>query len=316
MDARQVMHETMVQSALLSPQRAEELGWPRQDRHLGQGVRCRTWWPATPRSRIRCNYALHLGLTEAGMGSKGIVASSAALGILLQEGIGDTIRILADAGTGRRPHARKCSGAGAVADHGYPLVRADGRRLPRLRAHHIDRVPGTRAGRPGMIRERMPDWKARYPGVEELNLRGHGLHRQRPGRDQACRYRHFAARHRRKPRRPRVHRRQEGDALREEGGNRSQYLRASGLSSSAATSSSGSVSLETASSASHAPFALARSIAAKPGGVISPLAMSSATWRLFTSDHALRGCRGDNRSIVLSPSSLRGRLSIQPKQRT
>ena len=76
----------------------------------------------------RCDYPLHLGLTEAGMGSKGIVASTAALSVLLQEGIGDTIRISLTPEAGRRPHARSHGGAGNPADHGpasfAPLVIA------------------------------------------------------------------------------------------------------------------------------------------------------------------------------------------------
>ena len=89
------MHEAIVQSALLSAERAEELGMRAgAHRPLRQGQR-----RAGPRQRLhacwpqRCRYALHLGLTEAGMGSKGIVASTAAMGILLQQGIGDTIRV-------------------------------------------------------------------------------------------------------------------------------------------------------------------------------------------------------------------------------
>ena len=72
----------------------------------------------------RCDYALHLGLTEAGMGSKGIVASTAAMGVLLQEGIGDTIRISLTPEPGgdrtREVHRR----AGAAADHGPARVHA------------------------------------------------------------------------------------------------------------------------------------------------------------------------------------------------
>src|SRR5690606_10565293 len=94
MTTRAVMHETMVQSALISAARAEDLGMPRDRIVLSNKV-------STVQDLIRCyqmlaercNYALHLGLTEAGMGSKGIVSSATGLAVLLQQGIGDTIRI-------------------------------------------------------------------------------------------------------------------------------------------------------------------------------------------------------------------------------
>jgi (E)-4-hydroxy-3-methylbut-2-enyl-diphosphate synthase len=94
LDAEHMTHEIMVKSALESAQRAEELGLGR-DRIL---LSCKMSGvqdliSVYRRLAERCDYALHLGLTEAGMGSKGIVASTAALAVLLQEGIGDTIRI-------------------------------------------------------------------------------------------------------------------------------------------------------------------------------------------------------------------------------
>ena len=93
-DARQVMHEAMVQSAVLSAARAEELGLPKNRIILSAKVSAvQDLIAVYGELSRRCDYALHLGLTEAGMGSKGIVASSAAMGVLLQQGIGDTIRI-------------------------------------------------------------------------------------------------------------------------------------------------------------------------------------------------------------------------------
>src|SRR4249920_3795332 len=93
-DARAVMHEAMVQSALLSAARAEEIGLPRNRIILSAKVSAvQDLIAVYGELARRCDYALHLGLTEAGMGSKGIVASSAAMGVLLQQGIGDTIRI-------------------------------------------------------------------------------------------------------------------------------------------------------------------------------------------------------------------------------
>src|ERR1700760_615323 len=93
-DVRAVTREAMVQSALLSAQRAEEIGLPRNRIILSAKVSAVQDLIAVYLDLAkRSDYAIHLGLTEAGMGSKGIVASSAALGILMQQGIGDTIRI-------------------------------------------------------------------------------------------------------------------------------------------------------------------------------------------------------------------------------
>jgi len=92
-DARAVMHEAVVQSGLLSAELAEKIGLTPDRIIISAKVSAVQDLVAVYRMlAARCAYALHLGLTEAGMGSKGIVASSAAMGILLQEGIGDTIR--------------------------------------------------------------------------------------------------------------------------------------------------------------------------------------------------------------------------------
>src|SRR5437762_8204611 len=93
-DAREVTREAMVQSALLSAARAEEIGLARNRIILSAKVSAVQDLIAVYADlAARSDYALHLGLTEAGMGSKGIVASSAAMGVLLQQGIGDTVRI-------------------------------------------------------------------------------------------------------------------------------------------------------------------------------------------------------------------------------
>src|SRR3981081_2451245 len=94
LDARAVTREAMVQSALLSAARAEEIGLPKNRMILSAKVSAVQDLIAVYRELARrSDYALHLGLTEAGMGSKGIVASAAAMGVLLQAGIGDTIRV-------------------------------------------------------------------------------------------------------------------------------------------------------------------------------------------------------------------------------
>src|ERR1700679_3060069 len=92
--ARDVTREAMIQSAMLSAERAEEIGLPKDHIILSAKVSAvQDLIGVYAELARRCDYALHLGLTEAGMGSKGIVASSAAMGVLLQQGIGDTIRI-------------------------------------------------------------------------------------------------------------------------------------------------------------------------------------------------------------------------------
>ncbi len=171
LDAREVTHEAMVQSALLSAARAEEIGLPRNRIILSAKVSAVQDLIAvyTELAR-RCDYALHLGLTEAGMGSKGIVASSAAMGVLLQRGIGDTIRIsLTPEPNGDRTREVQV---------GQELLQTMGLRtfVPLVAA-----CPG--CGRTtsttfqelaseiqGFIRESMPEWKKRYPGVETLNV--------------------------------------------------------------------------------------------------------------------------------------------------
>ena len=148
------------------------------------------------------------------MGSKGIVASSAALGVLLQQGIGDTIRIsLTPEPNGDRTLEVKVAQE-LLQTHGLPRLRAAGRRLPRLRAHHLDHLPGACPRHPGLHpRPRCPEWKRRYPGVETLTVAVMGCIVNGPGEIEARRYRHLAARHRRGAGGARVHRRQEGGDL-------------------------------------------------------------------------------------------------------
>jgi (E)-4-hydroxy-3-methylbut-2-enyl-diphosphate synthase len=170
-DARAVMHEAIVQSGLLSAARAEELGLGADRIIISAKVSAVQDLIAVYRMLAeRCGYALHLGLTEAGMGSKGIVASSAAMGVLLQMGIGDTIRysLTPEPGGDRTLEVRAAQ----------ELLQTMGLRafVPTVAA-----CPG--CGRTtstvfqelardvqNMIRERMPEWRAKYPGVESLNL--------------------------------------------------------------------------------------------------------------------------------------------------
>lgn len=169
--ARSVMHEAIVQSALLSAERAEDLGLARDQIVISAKVSAvQDLISVYTMLSTRSDYALHLGLTEAGMGSKGIVASSAAMGILLQQGIGDTIRFSLTPEPGG-PRTTEVQAA-------QELLQTMGLRsfVPIVAA-----CPG--CGRTtstvfqelardvqGMIRERMPEWRARYPGVEALNV--------------------------------------------------------------------------------------------------------------------------------------------------
>jgi (E)-4-hydroxy-3-methylbut-2-enyl-diphosphate synthase len=170
-EARAVMREAMVQSALRSAQRAEEIGLPRNRIILSAKVSAVQDLIAVYRELARrSDYALHLGLTEAGMGSKGIVASSAAMGVLLQAGVGDTIRVsLTPEPGGDRtlevkvaqellqtmglrafvPLVAACPGCGRTTSTTFQELAADIQNF---------------------IRDEMPVWKTRYPGVEGLNV--------------------------------------------------------------------------------------------------------------------------------------------------
>jgi (E)-4-hydroxy-3-methylbut-2-enyl-diphosphate synthase len=170
-DARDVTREAMVQSALLSAARAEEIGLPRSKIILSAKVSAvQDLIAVYSELARRCDYALHLGLTEAGMGSKGIVASSAAMGVLLQQGIGDTIRIsLTPEPNGDRTLEVKVA---------QELLQTVGLRtfVPLVAAcPGCGRTTSTTfqelaANIQSFIRESMPEWKARYPGVEGLNV--------------------------------------------------------------------------------------------------------------------------------------------------
>ena len=170
-DARDVTREAMVQSALLSAARAEEIGLPRSKIIIsGKVSAVQDLIAVYGELARRSDYALHLGLTEAGMGSKGIVASSAALGVLLQQGIGDTIRIsLTPEPNGDRTLEVKVA---------QELLQTVGLRtfVPLVAAcPGCGRTTSTTfqelaANIQNFIRDSMPEWKTRYPGVEGLNV--------------------------------------------------------------------------------------------------------------------------------------------------
>jgi (E)-4-hydroxy-3-methylbut-2-enyl-diphosphate synthase len=171
LDAVDVVREALVVSALASASRAEELGLP-HDRIV---ISCKVSGVQDligvyRNLAARCDYPLHLGLTEAGMGSKGIVASTAAMSVLLQEGIGDTIRVslTPDPGGDRTkevqvaqemlqtmglrsftPMVVACPGCGRTTSTYFQQL------AQKIQAH---------------LRERMPEWRRLYAGVEEMTV--------------------------------------------------------------------------------------------------------------------------------------------------
>ncbi|MGH7502290.1 MAG: flavodoxin-dependent (E)-4-hydroxy-3-methylbut-2-enyl-diphosphate synthase [Longimicrobiales bacterium] len=171
LDAREVMIEAMLESALRSAALAEETGLGHDRIVISAKVSgVQDLIDVYRRLAMRCEYPLHLGLTEAGLGTKGVVASTAGLAVLLQEGIGDTIRIsLTPRPGGDRaeevrvaqqilqslelrsfsPQVTSCPGCGRTTSSFFQQMAED------IQAH---------------IRNRMPDWRTRYPGVEELKV--------------------------------------------------------------------------------------------------------------------------------------------------
>lgn len=169
--ASEVTREALIQSALLSAGKAEELGLPRAQIVLSCKVSgVQDLISVYGELARRCDYALHLGLTEAGMGSKGIVASTAGMGILLQAGIGDTIRVsLTPEPGGDRgkevivaqeilqtmglrsftPLVTACPGCGRTTSTVFQELAED------IQAY---------------VRTQMPIWREQYPGVETMTL--------------------------------------------------------------------------------------------------------------------------------------------------
>jgi (E)-4-hydroxy-3-methylbut-2-enyl-diphosphate synthase len=166
-----VMYEALVTSALDSARRAEAIGLGADRIILSCKVSGVQDLIAVYRELARrCRYALHLGLTEAGMGSKGIVASTAALSVLLQEGIGDTIRVSLTPEPGGDRAREVLVAQEILQTMGFrqfaPMVVACpgcGRTTSTVFQELADRIQG-------YLREQMPAWKARYPGVEAMSV--------------------------------------------------------------------------------------------------------------------------------------------------
>ncbi|WP_293776791.1 flavodoxin-dependent (E)-4-hydroxy-3-methylbut-2-enyl-diphosphate synthase [uncultured Oxalicibacterium sp.] len=169
--AQAVMYEALVTSAIENAQRAEEVGLAGDRIILSCKVSGVQDLIAVYRELARrCDYPLHLGLTEAGMGSKGIVASTAALSVLLQEGIGDTIRISLTPEPGGDRTREVIVGQEILQTMGLrkftPMVIACpgcGRTTSTVFQELADRIQT-------YLRDQMPVWKKQYPGVEAMNV--------------------------------------------------------------------------------------------------------------------------------------------------
>ncbi|HTO30423.1 MAG TPA: flavodoxin-dependent (E)-4-hydroxy-3-methylbut-2-enyl-diphosphate synthase [Pararhizobium sp.] len=169
--ASQVMRETIVQSALISAELAEEIGLPRNRIILSAKVsNVQDLIACYSMLSARSNHALHLGLTEAGMGSKGIVSSAASLGILMQQGIGDTIRIslTPEPGGDRTREVQVAQELLQVMGFRQfiPVVAACpgcGRTTSTVFQELAQKIEGD-------IRRNMPVWRQKYPGVEGLKV--------------------------------------------------------------------------------------------------------------------------------------------------
>ena len=171
LDTDEVMQEALIVSALKSAERAVELGLPKDHIILSCKVSGVQKLISVYRDIAqRCDYALHLGLTEAGMGSKGIVASTASLGVLLQEGIGDTIRISLTP----EPEGDRCNEVIVAQEilqtmglrSFTPLVTACpgcGRTTSTVFQELAKKIQT-------YVRNQMPIWREKYTGVEDMNL--------------------------------------------------------------------------------------------------------------------------------------------------
>ncbi len=171
LSADEVMQEALIISALQSAEQAEDIGLSRDNIILSCKVSGVQKLISVYRDIAqRCDYALHLGLTEAGMGSKGIVASTASVGVLLQEGIGDTIRISLTP----EPGGDRCNEVIVAQEilqtmglrSFTPLVTACpgcGRTTSTVFQELADNIQT-------YVRSQMPIWREKYNGVEEMNL--------------------------------------------------------------------------------------------------------------------------------------------------
>ena len=180
--AQEIMREAIVRSAIDSSERAVELGMPRERIVLSAKVSAvQDLIAVYTELAARSDFALHLGLTEAGMGSKGIVASSAAMGILLQQGIGDTIRVSLTPEPGGDRSREVIVAQELLQTMGLrsftPLVTACpgcGRTTSTYFQTLADRIQQH-------LRQRMPEWRNDYDGVENMTVAVKGCVVNGPG---------------------------------------------------------------------------------------------------------------------------------------
>ncbi|MTW21514.1 flavodoxin-dependent (E)-4-hydroxy-3-methylbut-2-enyl-diphosphate synthase [Allochromatium palmeri] len=170
-DSEQIMYEAMVESAISSAERAEQLGLSRD--HIILSCKMSGVQDLIQVYRMlaaRGNYALHLGLTEAGMGSKGIVASTAALSVLLQEGIGDTIRVSLTPEPGESRTREVVVAQEILQSMGFrsfaPMVTA----CPGCGRTTSDTFQHLAKDIQTYLREQMPVWRGQYPGIETMQV--------------------------------------------------------------------------------------------------------------------------------------------------
>ncbi|PIE83445.1 MAG: 4-hydroxy-3-methylbut-2-en-1-yl diphosphate synthase [Candidatus Contendobacter odensis] len=169
--ATEVMHEAMVQSALESAQHAEAIGLDHDKIILSVKMSGVQDLIAVYRKLARCcDYPLHLGLTEAGMGSKGIVASTAALAVLLQEGIGDTIRISLTPEPGGRRSQEVVVAQEILQSIGLRVFTPTVVACPGCGRTSSDYFQHLAKQIQAYLRENMPIWRGQYPGVENMTV--------------------------------------------------------------------------------------------------------------------------------------------------
>ncbi len=170
-DTREVIHQAMVTSALENAQRAEDLGLTAERIILSVKMsRVQDLIAVYRMLAERCGYALHLGLTEAGMGAKGIVASTAALAVLLQQGIGDTIRISLTPEPGGSRSEEVLVAQEILQSMGLRAFTPSVVACPGCGRTSSDYFQQLAQDIQGYLRAQMPAWHRRYPGVENMSV--------------------------------------------------------------------------------------------------------------------------------------------------
>ncbi len=170
-DAKQVMYEALITSAIESAKRAEQMGLRGEQVILSCKVSGVQDLVSVYRELAkRCDYALHLGLTEAGMGTKGTVASATALSILLQEGIGDTIRVSLTPAPGEARTQEVVIASEILQSLGLRIFVPSVTACPGCGRTTSDTFQHLAKQIDDFLRMQMPVWRKKYPGVENLKV--------------------------------------------------------------------------------------------------------------------------------------------------